>query len=252
MRAVIRIQFNNILAQNPIEHLEDFLRLEGFSVVDLDKDSDWLKSHRLIEDKIESFKEALAKPEEKGLHVIGYFFSNNGTEGIIARRSGGRVRLIIYKHNLYKLKRACLDIVEALVEHFNPVRRISLFKSSPSSNIVFSQIDVREDGRKDNIMAGKILAVRRAKNKAVHRIKLFEYNMGRILLFAIFLAISLSVYGNFRYSFEVEKVNGPVEYIIQFAERLTGPLIVTCSVLWFNFWSYKIDFMKSKIVIDWK
>jgi hypothetical protein len=57
---------------------------------------------------------------------------------------------------------------------------------------------------------------------------------------------------NFRYSFEVEKVNGPVEYIIQFAERLTGPLIVTCSVLWFNFWSYKIDFMKSKIVIDWK
>ena len=88
MRAIIRITFDTSTVTQPRRALEDFLRLEGFNVVDLEADKKWLNDSRriLLRDKITSFIDSMADHEEKGLKMMDYIFSNNGTEGIVTSR----------------------------------------------------------------------------------------------------------------------------------------------------------------------
>ena len=59
MRAVIRIKFKDGSISEPRQALENFLRLEGFNLVDLKADQEWLDDPRqiLVKDKIESLEE---------------------------------------------------------------------------------------------------------------------------------------------------------------------------------------------------
>lgn len=255
MRAIIRIQFNQADTKKSRQALEDFLRLEGFNVVDLEADKEWLGSPRqsLVRDKISSFIDSMAKPEEKGLNIVDYIFSNSGTEGIVASRKENELIVIIYKHNLEKLKSVCMVLSESIVGHFNRFTKRSYFSvTSFVENITISDIDIREDGRQTNILTGRVITSRRGKRRRIHKEKRFEYVLGRVLLALIILAMSFSFYANFKYGFRVDRLNNQIEYWVDFAERLTGPLIVTASVLWFNLWSEKLKTMNNKVVIEWK
>jgi hypothetical protein len=255
MRAVIRIKFKDGSISEPRQALENFLRLEGFNLVDLKADQEWLDDPRqiLVKDKIESFVGSMAKPEERGLKIMDYIFSGSGTEGIVASRNQDELVLIIYKHNLEKLKDFSKAIVGSMVEHFNNFYRKNRFSVTKYlEQIIISDIEIREDGRQSSIITGRIVTSRRGKRRRVHLDRKFEFYLARILIFLTLLALSLSFYANFKYGFKVEELNTQTEYWVKFAERITGPLIVTSSVLWFNLWSYKLKTMTSRIIIDWQ
>lgn len=254
MRAIIRVQFNDKTIENPRQALEDFLRLEGFSVVDLEADKKWLEDPRrsLMRDKITSFIDSMAKPEERGLKMMDYIFSSNGTEGIVTSRDKKELIVIVYKHNLEKLQWVCKVLSESIVSHFNRFQRSSNFSITKYiENVTVANIDIREDGRQTNLVSGRIITSRHGKRRRAHKDKRLEYYLGRLLILLTFLALSLSFYANFKYGFKIEELNNHIEYWVKFAERITGPLIVTSSVLWFNLWSYKLKTMAGKTVIEW-
>lgn len=254
MRAIIRITFDQSTIEQPRQALEDFLRLEGFNVVDLEADKAWLNDQKrlLMRDKITSFIDSMAKPEERGLKMMDYIFSNNGTEGIVTSRKDNELIIIVYKHNLEKLKWVCKMLTESIVSHFNRFQRQNTFSITKYiENATISDIDIREDNRQTNIITGKVITSRRGKRRRIHREKRFEYVLGRLLIALTLLALSLSFYANFKFGFRIEELNNSNEYWVKFAERITGPLIVTSSVLWFNLWSYKLKTMSNKTVIEW-
>lgn len=255
MRAIIRITFDTSTVTQPRRALEDFLRLEGFNVVDLEADKKWLNDSRriLLRDKITSFIDSMAEHEEKGLKMMDYIFSNNGTEGIVTSRNHNELTIIVYKHNLEKLKTVCMALTESLVSYFNRFQRRSAFSiTNYTEHATISDIDIREDNRQDNIMTGKIITSRRGKRRRIHREKRFEYTLGRVLVVLTLLVLALSLYANYKYGFKTEELNNQMEYWVKFAERVASPLIVTSSVLWFNLWSHSIKIMSNKIVIEWK
>lgn len=254
MRAIIRVKFNGRILKNPRQAMDDFLRLEGFSVVDLGGDQKWLSSPRqkLMHDKVKSFVDSMAKPEERGLSLQSYIFSSNGTEGTVASRRDSELIVIVYKHNLEKLRTVCKNLVESIVNHFNTFERSNRFAITKYiQNVTIDTIDIREDGRQANLLCGNVITSRHGKRRRIHKEKRLEYNLGRLLVCLTFLALSLSLYANFAFDFKIEELNSPIEYWVKFAERITGPLIVTSSVLWFNLWSYRLKTMTNKTVIEW-
>ena len=255
MRAIIRIKFNENVSEDPRQAMDDFLRLEGFSVVDLDADKKWLSNPRqkLMHDRVTSFVDSMAKPEERGLVLQSYIFSSYGTEGIVASRQDSELILIIYKHNLQKLQKVCTVLVESVIEYFNLFERKNTFSVIKYiENITVGAVDIREDSRQTNLVTGAIITSRHGKRRRIHKEKRLEYNLGRLLIFLTLMALFLSLYANFTYDFKIEELNTPIEYWVKFAERITGPLMVTSSVLWFNLWSHRLKMMSNKIVIEWR
>jgi len=255
MRAITRITFDESLSvNNPRRALEDFLRLEGFNVVDLETDKKWLNDPKraLLRDRINSFIDSMAKPEERGLRMINYIFSNNGTEGIVTSRKDSELTIIVYKHNLEKLKEVCATLTESIISHFNHFQRRSTFSiTSYTEHVAISNIGIREDNRHDNIMTGRVITSRRGKRRRIHKEKRFEYTLGRTLILLTLLALALSLYANYKYGFKTEELNNQMEYWVKFAERIASPLMVTASVLWFNLWTHRIKIMNNKTVIEW-
>jgi hypothetical protein len=254
MRSIIKLKFYDIeSAEESAIKLENFLRLEGYSVINFEDDKFWIDNNRIIKDKINSFLGSLAKHENNGLKIRSYIFSSNGVDGLLSYREGSGLRVILYKHNLARLQNVTQDMVNSIVSHFNRFTRASFFSVTRYvKNVNIDNIEIRENSNHNNLMVGQVLTTRRSKRHMLHKIKAFEYRAGLILLFFIIFSVGLSFVTNIQHNFKVDELNNGTEYTVEFFERLIGPLMVTSSLLWFNFFSYKSRFMKNNIVIEWK
>lgn len=253
MRAIIKIKFYNTESyEESLKKLEDFLRLEGFNILSLASGDSTNSNNEVIKDRISSLIGSLAKSENQDIITNDYIFTNGGIEGLVVLRKNKGLRLVVYKHNLVKLQDICYKLSNSFVDYFNKFEKPGPFSvNTYIKNAEIEGVDIREDGMHKNLMVGRVSTTRRTKLHKVKQVKSFEYKAGLILLAAIISAISFSAWANITNGFRVDRLNNWLEYAVTFSERLLSPMIVTSSLLWFNFFSYRTKFLKNRIVIDW-
>lgn len=242
MRAVIRLKTNdNRLNQLS---LEGFLQAEGYVVVDLIKDKNWLKlpDQKPLEGKITAFKKSIFHLEAHEIKPLAYIF-NERAEGLISYNSNtGLYGIRIFKHNKDRLLLSCEKLVESLINYFE----------RDTTKLEIQDICIREEGQSQDTIIGEIYKGKNEKIEKAKKDKSTEFKVGKTLFLLAVACILISLTGNFIADFEVEKVNNIFEWLIYFLERISGPLLITGSVLYYDFYKYKQSMIEQKTVVLWK
>lgn len=242
MRAVIRLKTND--ARLNQLSLEGFLQSEDFSLVDLIKDENWLNlpDQKPLLDKIENIKQTIFPLEARDINPFAYIY-NQHTEGLVSfNPQSGLYGIRIFKHNKDELMRSCENLVESLISYFD----------RNETKLDVQSVRIREKGQPEDTITGDVFKDKRHKIKKARIEKRTEFRLSSLLLAIAFFCILVSLGANIFYDFNLEGKPGLGNWLVHFFERITGPLLITGSVLFYNYWAYKSKIMKSSSVIFWR
>lgn len=242
MRAVIRLRTNDSKLNQLT--LEGFLQSEGLSVVDFVRDKEWLNlpDQKPLLDKVENFKKAIFSLDAREIYPLAYIY-NDTTEGLVSYNSITTYYGIrLFKHNKKQLLESCEKLVESLINYFE--RNNTLLD--------IQNIGIKEVGQPQDTIVGEVYKEEQEKlNKAIKERKV-EYKFGRWFLGLAILFTLISFFTNYYFNFKNDKLETPLGWLVHFFERITGPLLITGGVLFYNFWTHKQKIVSSKSVIIWK
>jgi hypothetical protein len=242
MRAVIKLKTND----NKLNKLtlEGFLQSEGFNLVDFIQDNEWLKQpdQKPLFDKIESFKSSIYLLDAKEINPIAYIY-NGTTEGLLSFNSSTTFYGIrIFKHNKKELFESSEKLVESLINYFE----------RNETKLEFSKIGIKEKEQPEDTISGEVFKDENAKIERAKLEKRLEYRVGGTLLIFGLIFILISLFSNIYYEHKLDDQNNIFEWTVHFCERITGTLLITGSVLFYNYWTFKQKLIENKSVIVWK
>ncbi len=242
MRAVINLKTND----NKLNKLtlEGFLQSEQFYVIDFIRDKEWLElpDQKPLLEKIRTFKESIFTLDAKEIEPFAYMY-NDTTEGLLSLSSTTNYFGIrIFKHNKKELFESCEKLIESLLSYFE----------RDGTTLEIPKIGIKEKGQPEDTILGEVFKDKKVKIEKAKLEKKTEYIVGGTLICFALLSILISFLASIFYKFQLDNANNLIEWTVHFLERITGPLLITGSVLVYNYWTAKQKLLSNRSVIIWK